>query len=300
MRNNPYAQFRETNRKQLKVNFHTHAGVCMPNKCGELPMDEVIRAYHKAKYDALAISNHNEYIPPPLNNELLVIDAVEYTAHPHMNLVGTSHFHDVPHQQAIDRALEEGAFVILNHPNWINQGYWPIALMQELKGYIGIEILNPVINRLQGSGLAVDTWDALLSSGRPVWGFGNDDFHQWHDLERAYNIISAQSNDFSSIKAAVQDGCFYVSNGLALRSLTLNKNSLEVEAGFFVESYINQFEYTLIGCHGRMLDRSVGKKVILSFCEDEPYIRVEARAKNGSLLFLQPMILDSSSYNLDN
>lgn len=72
MRNNPYAQFRETNRKQLKVNFHTHAGVCMPNKCGELPMDEVIRAYHKAKYDALAISNHNEYIPPPLNNELLV------------------------------------------------------------------------------------------------------------------------------------------------------------------------------------------------------------------------------------
>lgn len=293
MRNNPYAQFGATNRKQLKVNFHTHAGVCLPNKCGELPMDEVITAYRKAEYDALAISNHNEYVPPPQNNELLVIDAIEYTAHPHMNLVGTSHFHDIPHQQAIDKALEEGAFVILNHPNWIHQRYWPIDLMLELKGYIGIEILNPVINRLQGSGLAVDTWDTLLSSGRPVWGFGNDDFHQWRDIERAYNIISAQSNDFSSIKAAVLEGCFYVSNGLALRSLTLNRNTLEVEASFFGESYVNQFEYTLIGYNGRVLDKSVGKRVILNFNENEPYIRAEVRAQNGLLLFLQPMILDS-------
>lgn len=60
MRNNPYQHFQD--RTALKINFHTHAGVCVPGDCGELPMDDVVEAYRRAGYQALAISNHNRYV----------------------------------------------------------------------------------------------------------------------------------------------------------------------------------------------------------------------------------------------
>jgi len=54
--------------------------------------------------------------------------------------------------------------------------------MAALKGYTGIEIFDSVIYRLNGSGLATDAWDFLLSQGKLVWKFGDDDFHRWYDL----------------------------------------------------------------------------------------------------------------------
>lgn len=290
MRRNPYKHFQDEDRTAVKVNFHTHAGVCVPGDCGELPMDDVVEAYRRAGYQALAVSNHNRYVEHREYEGISVLDAVEYSARPHMLLVGTRWYHDVPHQEAIDRALEEGAFVILNHPNWIEHAYWPLEMMDTLTGYCGIEILNPVIYRLKGSGLALDAWDHLLSGGRLVWGFGNDDFHLWHDIQRAYNIVCARSNSFEDIKAAVQEGCFYVSDGVALKHLSLGENSLEVEAGFFVDSYVKDFDYCLIGSGGRILDRAHGQRVMLRFDPEEPYIRLQARAENGANLFLQPMM----------
>lgn len=289
MRRNPYEHFQDADRTAVKVNFHTHAGICVLGDCGELPMDDVVEAYRRAGYQALAVSNHNRYVEHREYEGISVLDAVEYSARPHMLLVGTRQYHDVPHQEAIDRALEEGAFVILNHPNWIEHAYWPHEMMDRLTGYCGIEILNPVIYRLKGSGLALDAWDHLLSGGRLVWGFGNDDFHLWHDIQRAYNIVYARSNSFEDIKAAVREGCFFVSDGVALKHLSLEENSLEVEAGFFVDSYVNDFDYCLIGSEGRILDRAHGQRVVLRFDPEEPYIRLQARAENGANLFLQPM-----------
>ena len=288
MRNNPYQHFQD--RTALKINFHTHAGVCVPGDCGELPMDDVVEAYRRAGYQALAISNHNRYVAHRDYEGIAVLDAVEYSAHPHMLLVGTREYHDLPHQEAIQQALAEGAFVVLNHPNWIRHEYLPWEMADTLQGYCGIEILNPVIYRLKGSGLALDTWDHLLTSGRQIWGFGNDDFHLWHDLQRAYNIVFARSAAFEDIKEAVLEGCFYVSDGVALKHLALEEDALEVEAGFFTESYVETLDYCLVGTEGRVLDRAHGKRVVLHFDPSEPYIRLQARAENGANLFLQPMM----------
>jgi len=293
MRNNPYEHMHDADRIPVKTNFHAHAGVCIPNDCGELPMDDVVEAYRRAQYGALAISNHNRYVDHRIYEGISVLDAVEYSAHPHMLLVGTRNYYDVPHQQAIDLALAEGAFVVLNHPNWMNHKYWPWKMMEELTGYTGIEIVNPVIFRLKGSGIALDAWDHLLTKGHNVFGFGNDDFHLWRDLERSYNVIFSRSSGFDDISAAIKEGCFYVSDGVALKNVKLSKTTLEVEAGFFTESYINTFEYTLVGTGGKVLGRVIDMKATFEFPDSELYIRVEVRAENGAKLFTQPMMLSN-------
>lgn len=287
---NPYESVKTQDYNWVKTNFHTHAGVCIKGDCGELPMDEVIEAYKKAKYNALAISNHNRYIP--LEKEyadISILDAVEYSKHPHMLQIGVREYEDIPHQEAICHTNEKGGLVILCHPNWMNKGYWDWNELKKIEGYVGIEILNPVIYTLKGSGLALDTWDYLLSMGKKVYGFGNDDFHQWRDLERSFNMIYARSNSFNDIKDAVQKGCFYVSNGVALSDFTFDGKTITVEASLFVKTYIEEYQYRFIGINGAELYKCQGKFASYSIDQDEPYIRVEVTAEHGAKMFLQPL-----------
>ena len=185
-----YEALKTGNGNWYKANFHTHAGVCEPGVCGILPLDDVIDAYKNAGCNVLAISNHNRYIPRNKHyDDISIIDAVEYSHNPHMLLVGINEFYDLPHQEAIDKTVEAGGFVILCHPNWQYREYFPNKLIDELSGYTGIEISNAVVHRLNGSGLALDTWDYILTKNKKVWGFGNDDFHYFHDTGRVYNMI---------------------------------------------------------------------------------------------------------------
>lgn len=288
---NPYASMESDGRAWIKTNFHTHAGIEQPGNCGELPLDAVIEAYRRAGYGALAISNHNVYLPRDASyTGISVLDAVEYSQHPHMLLVGTTHYHDVDHQQAIHRAREEGAFVILCHPNWMRRQYWPWRDMLDMDGYTGIEIVNPVIYTLKGSGMALDAWDYLLSRGKLVYGFANDDFHQWRDIERAYTMIHAKSPSFVDIKAAVEAGSFYVSTGLRLNYLRMSNTHIDVSVGFFVDSFINTFSYRLIGANGKLLNVTKGTSASFEYPKEEPYVRIEATAENGAMLFLQPIV----------
>ncbi|HOJ12166.1 MAG TPA: hypothetical protein PK733_16465, partial [Clostridiales bacterium] len=255
-----------------------------------LPMNEVIEAYKKAKYGALAISNHNKYIPQ--ENEysgINILDAVEYSKHPHMLQIGVRDYEDISHQDAIDHTVDKGGFVILCHPNWINKGYWDWDKLGQLDKYTGIEILNPVIYTLKGSGLALDTWDYLLSKGKKVFGFGNDDFHQWRDLERSYNVIYAKSNSFQDIKEAVQKGCFYVSDGVALSDFAFDGKTVTVKAGLFVETYVEEYEYKFIGLNGIELYKCQGKSASFDIDINEPYVRIEATAEHGAKMYLQPL-----------
>ncbi len=295
---NPYSLLNTQNYKWIKTNFHTHAGVCEKGNCGELPMNEVIEAYKKAEYEALAISNHNIYIPweneyPDIN----IIDAVEYSKHPHMLLIGIREYEDIPHQEAIYRTVDKGGFVILCHPNWMKKGYWDWNDLEKIDGYLGIEILNPVIYTLKGSGLALDAWDYLLSGGKKVFGFGNDDFHQWRDLERSFNVIYAKSNSFRDIKEAVQKGSFYVSNGVALSDFNFDGKTVTVEASLFVETYVEEYEYRFIGLNGVELYKHQGKSASYDIDISEPYLRIEITAEHGAKMFLQPL-LDSDYFKL--
>jgi len=283
-----YEAFKNGNGSWFRANFHTHTGVCIEGKCGILPLDGVVDAYKQAGCNVLAISNHDRYIQRDKTYEgISLLDAVEYSASPHMLLIGVNEYHNVPHREAIETALAAGGFVILCHPNWQHKEYFPNNLIDSLDGYAGIEIFNAVVNRLPGSGLALDTWDHILSHGKRVWGFGNDDFHHYGDTCRVYNMIYAKSGSYPDIKEAVTGGCFYVSTGVALKEYAVDNDGIFVKAGYFRDSYINNFEYKFSGPGGKILFKTEGESA--KFKPDgESYVRVEVTSEYGAKMYLQP------------
>jgi hypothetical protein len=54
------------------------------------------------------------------------------------------------------------------HPNWPDYATWSNEALTALKDYMGIEIINMVIYRLRGSGLATEQWDYLLSNNHLI------------------------------------------------------------------------------------------------------------------------------------
>ena len=65
----------------------------------------------------------------------------------------TQSLHEHTNQKAIEMTNEMGGFVVLAHPNWGRQGYWPLNELLSLKGYIGIEVINQLIYRLSDQAL---------------------------------------------------------------------------------------------------------------------------------------------------
>ncbi len=174
------------------------------------------------------------------------------------------------------------------HPNWQRKEYFPMSKMNALTGFTGIEIINMLIYRLNGSGLATDAWDSLLSQGKLVYGFGNDDFHEFHDAGRSANIIYVKEAGFNGIKKAVQNGEFIATTGLYLDYLSLENNTITVKAKFPTDTYIDTFTYRFIGENGTVLKTE--HCTLATYClTDEPYVRVEATAENGFMMFTQPV-----------
>lgn len=286
---NPYQSLSDV--RPLRVNFHTHAGTGV-GTCGRNPIDQVAALYRELGYDALCLSNHDLYTDASAysDGKMRMLDGVEYSPRTHMLTVGIRRsLHEMEHQSGIDETRKDGGFVILCHPNWQHKEYWPWADMDRLTGYWGLEVINQLIYRLSGSGLATDAWDHLLSSGRLVYGFGNDDFHLYSDAGRSWNWIYAPSSAFSDIRNAVEAGRFTASTGLTLDSLILDgENTLTVRARHMNPSYVDTFTYRFITEGGRTAAVVTGRDARFTLTE-ESYVRVEALGENGAMLFTQPV-----------
>jgi hypothetical protein len=88
--------------------------------------------------------------------------------------------------------------------------------MRSWERFLGVEIFNHVIGELEGSQYATDHWDRLLSKGRRVWGFANDDAHQAHHVGYGWNCVLSAERTSPAILAAMQAGCFYASTGVSI------------------------------------------------------------------------------------
>lgn len=287
---NPYDNL--TKGKWCKTNFHTHAGTGYKT-CGANPIDQVVDLYRMAEYDMLCISNHNTFTDTSefTDENMLMVPGVEYTQDRHMLTIGVDKsLHDEDYQTAINMTSEMNGFTILCHPNWPKKEHFSRESLDELSGYAGIEVINQLIYRLSGSGLATDTWDYLLSQGKLVYGFGNDDFHIPTDAARSFNLIYCEDLSCKSMKKAIDNGEICASTGLYPDYLKLENDVIQVKVKFPKETYIDMFTYRFISENGDVVsvqNGSVGEYKL----NGEKYVRVEAFGENGAMIFFQPIYL---------
>ena len=291
---NPYESINNEALRWLKVNLHVHAGTGNTAGCGIIPLKDAADAYAKAGYDAIALSNHDKYYPRDfVHDRVAFLDGVEYSAagRAHMIIIGTDQYHDVPHQEAIDRARKEGAFVVICHPNWIDRDHWSVERMMALTGYVGVEVFNAVCDKetthamfTNNSGVSADKWDRLLTLGRKAWGFASDDFHRWDDLDKGFNMICAKSPAFGDIKEAVEAGRFYASSGVLLERFEF------VDGKITVKTRGNDHRYRFIGARGKLLHQAKGAQAEYAVDPAEHYVRVDATDEHGKAMWLQPIL----------
>jgi len=283
---NPYKNNFFSNTEPLKANFHIHAGLE-----GDHNADEVIASYKEAGYDVLMISNQYVLTDTQViqkKHDIVMFNGFEYVDDKDILCVDVNNYFDGNRQDVINQCNSLGGFSILAHPNFTQKGWWPLDAMSDLKGYIGIEIYNGVIFRMEGSGLAVDVWDFLLSNGKLIWGFANDDFHRWFDMARGWNIVHSNSKEKEDIKRAINQGSFYASTGLSLKDFIFENDILRISARA-KGSYIKDYTYRFIGDNGKILKQEYAEFAEYKINGNEKYIRVEVTSEHGAMLWTQPI-----------
>jgi len=193
-------------------------------------------------------------------------------------------------QKVIDRITKQGALAIINHPNWQSHfNHCPQKLLQAWQGYTGLEIYNGVIERLAGSPLATDRWDMLLSEGRRVWGFGNDDSHRPEDTGLAWNIVWARRHSKKGILDALVQGSFYASTGVEITDIRVHGRTLEVKTS-------NAQKMIVVTDGGQEVAKKDGKRIAYTLAGMVgTYIRIECIGNAGTKAWTQPFFIEGGS-----
>jgi hypothetical protein len=292
---NPYSGIDFVDPSWIKSNFHVHA--FDDSAATDYGVSTVLKRYRDAGYGAVAILTQGEFVRSrDIGNALGIcaIEGMEYIEHDGILCVGIDSALTGDPQYIVDEVARQGGFTVVAHPHWESEPGLPLAMSVEIRrrltGYLGVEIINPAIFRgFRGSGLAVDVWDEILTAGTLVWGFGNDDFHNWYDMDRAWNMI-ASSPDQENIRKAVEVGRFYASTGLQLDEVSFDEHAgrLTVQASGG-RTAVGALRYRFIGAGGEVLQEDVGRFATYTFRGDELYIRVHVAAEHGAMLWTQPI-----------
>ena len=273
----------------LKGNLHTHT----TRSDGNLPPQETILAYKALGHDFIMFSDHDTFTDPAEfdNHGLTIIPGCEITAGgPHLLHVNACKAVEPleDRQRVIDHINSNGGFAICNHPNWLETfNHCDQSFLETWQGYAGIEIYNGVTRRAEGSPLATDRWDRLLSAGRRVWGYANDDNHRDHDRNVAWNVVDSKENSVAAIVSALRTGRFYASTGVVIDSIQVEHHTIIVRTRNAQRIYVGTM-------HGRVAEIVDGRELVYTVPGDFPYdyVRIECYGPGDAMAWTQPFFIE--------
>jgi hypothetical protein len=214
----------------LKGNLHAHT----TESDGARPPQEVIDSYAAHGYDFLCISDHDVLVDPSKldSRGMTLIPGNEVTANgPHILHVDARTVvpPDPDRQKVLSGVADDHGFAVVPHPNWEEDfNHCPQSLLESWKGYIGVEVYNGVVRRLEGSPVATDRWDMLLSKGRRIWGFAHDDSHRPCDDEIGWDVVQSDDRSAKAIVTALREGRFYASTGVSIESVQVHGKTAKI------------------------------------------------------------------------
>ncbi len=205
------------------------------------------------------------------------------------------------HAVRVTEAL--GGVALLNHPNFHYAADAQLIAALAGRGLTLLEVANEAVDsNNQGDAEHPSTeavWDAVLSSGARVWGVATDDAHHYDDAaavrargelahvgDRGWVMVRA-THDVASIRAALQRGEFYASNGVTLGEVVADDRGVRVTVA--PDAKGGPFRFDFIADGGRVLHQQRGREASLAWPADHHgYVRVLVEDRFGHKAWTQP------------
>ena len=244
-----------------------------PNSFLIIKSEEVTASFEK-KPIHINVTNIQEKIEPFTGSS--VLDVMQQTL-------------DAVHAQRTK--LNVPMFAHINHPNF---GYGiSINDLKKLNGERFFEVYNghPSVHN-EGddthAGLE-EMWDLVNVSyyrdGKPLLlGIATDDSHSYHEKStklsnpgRGWVMVNSEALNTTTIIDALEDGDFYATSGINLKSVFYTKRKLvvEIDSKLGVDYEIVFFGYQKGGDHVVELKRVEGKSAIYMFKKDDLFVRAK-------------------------
>jgi hypothetical protein len=290
---NPYADAGTT---WQRANLHAHGRAWSGITNGTQPDEEIARRYRALGYDVPGVSDYQR-IASLHDQQTVPLYEHGFNIGKHHQIAIGAHavsWFDFPlwqgamqQQYVIDRVKHSADLVALAHPN--SRYAYSSDDLQQLTGYDLLEVVN-------GPFTAEDSWDAALSSGRPVWGVANDDTHDLTDVRRlaaGWNMIAAASADTAAIVQALKAGRSYavLRTGAIDSSLVTTLSKVDVSGSTLsVRCTGAPSTITFIGQNGAV--RRVVKDVLAAeyaLAANDTYVRTVIETPQ-TVLFLNPVL----------
>ncbi len=300
-----------------KGNTHTHT----LNSDGDSHPDDVAKWYKQRGYAFLVLTDHNVLTSVEALNALhglderfLVIRGEEVTDRfgdkpIHINALGPSRLilpqggtSVVDVLQRDVRAIREAdAVPHLNHPNF----GWAVtadelAQVEQLRLF---EVFNghPQVNNIGGGGVAglEEAWDAILTSGKLIYGLATDDAHHFKRPEdptasrpgQGWIVVRADTLAPRAILDAIERGDFYSSTGVELRDLRVSATEVTLDIR---TTTFSKYRVRFTGRGGRLLSEVTTNPATYRITGSEGYVRATVLESNGAKAWTQPVRVGSA------
>ena len=160
--------------------------------------------------------------------------------------------------------------------------------MEAWQGYLGFEIYNAVIRRLEGSPNATNRWDMLLGQGRRLWGFAHDDCHRADDVGLAWNMVQCDTREPADLVEAMREGRHYCSTGVRIESIRVHGRSITIETDCAQRILaIRDFGGRVAVADGPSIDFTVPEDA------DYSYVRFECWGPGETMAWTQPFFIET-------
>jgi hypothetical protein len=301
----------------FKGNTHTHT----LNSDGDSSPDEVVRWYRAHGYQFLVLTDHNFLTSVDALNALhgadqkfLVVKGEEVTdrfGEKPLHINGLDPARLIPPQggpsvvdvlqRNVDAIRKENGVPHINHPNF----RWALTAdeLRQVRNTTLFEVYNghPQVNNLGGGGVpgAEEAWDAILSSGKLLYGIAVDDAHVFKqpgnpDVAgpgRGWVMVRAARLEARLLLQALERGEFYASTGVVLENVRADTKSVAVTVK---PDAFAKYRIQFVGKGGRVLQEIAAPTATYEIKGDEGYVRARVLESNGRMAWIQPIVVSSS------
>lgn len=272
-----------------KGQLHSHT----TNSDGKQAPAELALAYKKAGYSFIAITDHNyrgKYrsnitILPQTIPGFIALPAMEISSDGggsnflfhHMLAIGLTNPREILTPQGnIDYCKEQGAFVVLCHPNWKGDHY-------TLSELWGLSNYNAIEN-------AQAKWDYQLSRGKRFNMICSDDQHDVRNtngFNKGFVVAFADTLSDKAILDSLKSGNYYSSTGALITGITVSNGAVWVKT-----PEISTIEFVIFSSYVAMKATNTNRAGY-TIDGTESYIRVRVtRQSDKKMAYSNPIYIN--------